>query len=377
MLAGSAVFADGGVSATFIPGADDLDPNLYHNDLIGLNLAPGGTGGCPRRWTSRSSTPSAARRSPKSPSRHHFPSSGTAISTSARQLCIFRSHPSRPGEVERTNDGFINGNFSITDPADPNFGWTERGYRRCCSETLRVVGGNPNVFAVSRRPSPSPPAPPHCSSSSTRTSYRTGLCPRPTPSRRPSSIRPLAIRWSARASGLTLTDAFFNVQTYGQTFFGPQTTEVGSSTSGQTATTGSPKIVTVNLPRLTTSSPATPRPTYARGFGPASSSCGFTNVQFFVQEGLLTPVANYQQNSTPQGQSLVRSGGRRPGQRQAATRRTIRFPPACQRPGGRDPAAQSRRLLHLHAQPGFRARFPGQLRLPRPATASSSVSRPR
>jgi hypothetical protein len=41
MVPGSAVFAGGGVSATFVSQADDLNPSLYPNDLMSLDLAPG------------------------------------------------------------------------------------------------------------------------------------------------------------------------------------------------------------------------------------------------------------------------------------------------------------------------------------------------
>ena len=41
MLPGSAVFAGLGISATLTPQADDLDANLYSNDLMSLSLSPG------------------------------------------------------------------------------------------------------------------------------------------------------------------------------------------------------------------------------------------------------------------------------------------------------------------------------------------------
>ena len=318
MLAGSAVFADGGVSATFVPQADDLDPNLYPNDLMSLNLAPG-----VRRLPSPLDVQiiDAVRSTslPKSPS-GIIPDSGTAVSgTTGDSAFPLSSQPARGGGTD--NDGFINGNFSITDPADPNFGWTERSVG--VSDGQGVLSENPNVFSgltqtftiptgatalqfivypnlVSNGPLYPPDA------------FEAALLD-------PTSGNSLV----GRANGLTLTDAFFNVQTSGQTFFGPQTTEVGLSTSGQTATAGSPEIVTVSLAGLTAGSQATLDLVLLGASARPAAPCDCPTCRFSVPGGPPSPGGQSRQLlDAPGPVAGVVSGGRRPGQRQRPAERS-------------------------------------------------------
>ena len=100
-----------------------------------------------------------------------------------------------------------------------------------------------------------------------------------------------------------MTDAFFNVQTSGQTFFGPQVTVDGLAASGNTAPAGSPLVVTVDLGALPIGQQATLYLTLL-GFGPTGSSARITNVQLLGPDGNTAPVANDDSYSTSPGQTL-------------------------------------------------------------------------
>src|SRR5262249_47801699 len=73
------------------------------------------------------------------------------------------------------------------------------------------------------------------------------------------------------AVGLSHTDAFFNLQSDGQMFFGPGVTVSGAADSGQTVSPGTARTVTVDLGGLQAGTLAT---LYfdLLGFGPTTSS---------------------------------------------------------------------------------------------------------
>src|SRR5262249_27851773 len=105
------------------------------------------------------------------------------------------------------------------------------------------------------------------------------------------------------ASGLTQTDAFFNLQSSGRAFFGGQTQVVGVAHSGDTAAAGSPLVVTVSLQGLAAGTKAT---LYLDllGFGPLGSTARLTNTQLLGPEGNHAPAANPDTYTTRQDHAL-------------------------------------------------------------------------
>ena len=138
------MFADGSVSATLVSQADDLDPNLYPDDLMSLDLAPG-----ERRHPSpldvqiidavRSTTQSEI-------SSGIIPKGGTNTTGTTRGAALLPTSQPGRGRDGSDADGIVNGNFAITDPTNLQFGWSERGSVSVASNQ-GVLSENPNVFS--------------------------------------------------------------------------------------------------------------------------------------------------------------------------------------------------------------------------------------
>ena len=291
MVAGSQLFIAPGLAATVIPGADDLDPNLYPNDLMSLDLSPG------------------VRRLPSPLDVRIIGEVQTTAVILASGGVAAGDHPATTASPPVQNPllwgasltSISNGEFSVTNTADPNFGWSAQG-SVAVAPGAATLTENPSVFSG-------------LTQTITIPAGATALRFTVYPNFSPNSIGPLDAFQAAlldpnsgnslvgAATGLTQTDAFFNVQTSGQTFFGPQVTVDGLSTSGQTAPAGSPLVVTVNLVGLTAGSQAT---LYLDllGFGPAGSSARLANVQLLGPDGNHAPVANSDSYATLQGQPL-------------------------------------------------------------------------
>jgi len=298
MLPGSAVFADGGVSATFVSQADDLDPNLYPNDLMSLDLAPG-----ERRLPSALDVQiiDAVRSTSLAQIASGIIPDGATGTSAPTGSSAFpgASQPARQGGTDV--DNIINGNFAITDPTNPQFGWTERG-SVAVANNRGVLSENPNVFSELSQTF----AVPADATALRFTVYSqfspNGIGP-------PDAFEAALLNANTGVSvvsaptGLTETDSYFNLQTSGQTFFSPETQVVGVSTSGDTATAGSPLVVTVSLAGVAVGTEVT-LDLDLLGFGPAGSTVEIANVQFLGPEGNHAPVANPDSYTTQQGQTL-------------------------------------------------------------------------
>ena len=298
MVAGSAVFADGGVSATFVSQADDLDPNLYPNDLMSLDLAPG-----VRRLPSPLDVQiiDAVRSTPLSEiASGIIPEGGISTSGTAGGSGVLpTSQPARQGGSDA--DNIINGNFAIADPTNSQFGWTERGSVSVVNNQ-GLLSENPNVFSELAQTF----AVPADASALRFTVYgqfsANGIGP-PDAFEAALLDADTGLSVVSAPTGLTETDAFFNLQTSGQAFFSPETQVVGVSTSGDTAAAGAPLVVTVSLAGVAAGTDVT-LDLDLLGFGPAGSTAAIANVQFLGLEGDHAPVANSDSYTTQQGQIL-------------------------------------------------------------------------
>ena len=295
MVAGSAVFADGGVSATFVPQADDLDPNLYPNDLMSLELAPG-----ERRLPSALDVQiiDAVRSTSLAAIASGVISDDVQATSGTPGDSAFpgSSLPARGGGGN--NDNIINGNFAITDPTNSQFGWTERG-------SVAVTGGqgvlseNPNVFSELSQ-SFTIPDDVTALRFTVYSQFSDNLIGPPDAFEAALLNTDTGQSVVSAPTGLTDTDSFFNLQTSDQTFFSPETQVVGVSTSGDTATPGSPLVVTVSLAGVATGTEVT-LDLDLLGFGPVASKVELANVQLLGPDGNHAPVANPDNYTTQEG----------------------------------------------------------------------------
>jgi hypothetical protein len=166
--------------------------------------------------------------------------------------------------------GLVNANFQITDPSDPNFGWTVRGAgsvldgQALLNEGSQVFTGFSQTFVVPAgvkqlqftltgmhfgANGPNPPD-----------AFEAALLDAVT-------SKPLV----GPAAGLSNTDAFFHMQQTGQVFLGPNVQVAGVATSGQMMSMASAETVSVDLSGVKAGTRAT---LYfdLLGFGPATSS---------------------------------------------------------------------------------------------------------
>jgi RHS repeat-associated protein len=287
-VAGSQMFIGPNFSAQLTPAPDDdhLDSNAYHNDLMNATLSPG------------------VRRLPSPLDVQILDVVRSDASAVAADVAA-NSALDPVGAVfalwGASTTSIHNGDFSVTDPADPNYGWSVKGSVAVAANAATLTE-NPNVFSGLTQTFTVPTGATALRFTVTGNFSPNGLGP---PDAFEAALLDPATGKSlvGAATGLTQTDAFFNLQTSGKAFFGPVTTVVGVASSGQTTRAGAPLIVTVSLQGLTAGTQAALHLDLL-GFGPAGSSVRVANVQLLGPDGNHAPVANPDSYSTLPGQSL-------------------------------------------------------------------------
>ncbi len=173
--------------------------------------------------------------------------------------------------------GLLNGDFSITDPTNPDYGWTTQGNASIAngegildegttiqtefSQTFTIPQGTTALqFTIvgSDLVSNGQSSPPDA--------FEAALL-------NAQTNQPLI----GPPTGLSSTDAFLNIQQTGQVYYAPQVTVPGAGASGSVASLGYPELVTVDLSSVPASTQAT---VYFDliGFSPATSSVRVTDV---------------------------------------------------------------------------------------------------
>lgn len=173
--------------------------------------------------------------------------------------------------------GLVNGDFAISNPADPNYGWTTKGNASIANgqgilnEGTTVQTEFSQSFTI-----------PQGTTALQFTIVANGLASNGNNSP-PDAFEAALLNATNNqpligpATGLANSDAFLNIQQTGEVFFAPQVTVPGASTSGAVASLAYPELVTVDLSSLPANTQAT---LYFDliGFSPASSSVRITDV---------------------------------------------------------------------------------------------------
>jgi hypothetical protein len=167
--------------------------------------------------------------------------------------------------------GLVNGDFQISDPSNPNFGWTVRGSGTVDGDHLTLREDSRVITTISR-PFVVPQNPTTLVFTITNSAFQDNG-----PNDPPDAFEvalldhqtmlPLA----GTAAGLTNTDALLNLQPTGQVFVSPQVTVSGVSASGQIANLGQAMTVTVDLHGLSPGTQGTLEFDLL-GFGPTTST---------------------------------------------------------------------------------------------------------
>jgi hypothetical protein len=173
--------------------------------------------------------------------------------------------------------GIVNGDFAISNPSDPNYGWTTQGGATIAngqgilnegtttqtqlSQSFTIPAGTTTLqftIVASNLVSNGSNSPPDA--------FEAALL-------NASTNQPLV----GPPTGLSNTDAFLNIQETGQVFYAPQVTVPGAGASGATATLSYPELVTVDLSSVPANTQAT---IYFNliGFAPANSTVRITDV---------------------------------------------------------------------------------------------------
>ncbi len=183
-------------------------------------------------------------------------------------------------EVRIAPAGLINGDFSISNPSDPNYGWTTQGNATIAngegilnegttvqtqfSQTFTIPQGTTTLqFSIVRSDllsnGPSSPL----------DAFEAALL-------NTQTNQPLI----GPPTGLSSTDAFLNIQQTGEVYYAPQITVRGAGSSGSVTSLTYPELVTVDLSSVPANTQAT---LYFDliGFAPATSSVAITGVTTF------------------------------------------------------------------------------------------------
>ena len=293
---GSQLFTAPAFSAQLTPDDDHLDSTAYPYDLMDSVLEPG-----VRRLPSPLDVQiiDAARGTSRANglgSTHSMAASGTTDSTGLIGTYL----PERQGASNA--DNIINGTFAITNPTDPNFGWTPRG-SVMVANNQGVLSENPNVFSELSQSFIIP-----ANATALRFTVYSQFCPNPIGP--PDAFEAALLNANTGISvvngptNLAQTDAFFNLQSSDQTFFSPETQVAGVANSGNTAPAGGPLVVTLSLAGVAPGTAVT-LDLDLLSFGPICSQVEIANVQLLGPDGNHVPVANPESYTTPLNQTLV------------------------------------------------------------------------
>jgi hypothetical protein len=289
---GSQLFIAPTFSAKLTPAPEDdhLDSTAYPNDLMNATLPPG---------VRRLPSPIDVQILDIVRNGTYLPLlNGTFVNAAGQQLdpvgAMFA--------LWAGSSAIVNGTFAVTDQTSPAFGWTAKGNVAVNAGTATLTE-NPNVFSGLLQTFTIPTG---------ATALRFTVYPSfvansfgPPDAFEAALLNPMTgASLLSAPTGLTMTDAFLNVQTSGRTFFSAETQVTGVPASGQTATAGSPLVVTVSLAGLTAGTQAT-LDLDLLGFGPPGSAVQIANVQLLGPDGNHAPVAANDTYATPEGQQLV------------------------------------------------------------------------
>lgn len=197
----------------------------------------------------------------------------------------------------------LNGDFAITDAADPQFGWTIRGSGNATSgaavltEDPVVISGFSQAFTID-------PGTTTLRFTIVNAAFADNGTGNP-----PDAFEVALLNSTNTASligvaqNLPDTDALLNIQATGEVFFGPEVTVPGAAVSGNVANLTFPLVVTVDLNAVAGGTPANLFFDLI-GFSPAGSTTSFDTVTLEV-----TPPPLLEFNLDPASDSGVPSDG--------------------------------------------------------------------
>ncbi len=186
--------------------------------------------------------------------------------------------------------GLLNGNFSISDPSDSNYGWTTQGNASIANEegildegttvqtqfsqTFTVAPGTTTLeftIVASDLVSNGASSPPDAFEAALLNSQ---------------TDQPLI----GPVTGLSNTDAFLNIQQSGEVYYAPQVTVPGAGASGSVTTLTFPEQISVDVSSVPANTQAT---LYFDliGFAPATSSVRITAIT--VNQGPALPTVSF------------------------------------------------------------------------------------
>jgi hypothetical protein len=213
--------------------------------------------------------------------------------------------------VERLEDrvvlsGLLNGNFSINDPSNPNYGWTTQGSASIANGEGILNEGTTVETQFSQSFTIAPGTTTLQFSIVTSDLVTNG--PRNPPDAFEAALldsttdQPLI----GPVTGLTNTDAFLNIQQTGQVYYAPQVTVPGAGASGSVSSLAFPEEISVDVSSVPANTQAT---LYFDliGFAPATSSVRITAVT--VNQGAAPPPVSFTldpaTNSGPVGENIT------------------------------------------------------------------------
>ncbi|MFM7470386.1 MAG: Ig-like domain-containing protein, partial [Nodosilinea sp.] len=205
--------------------------------------------------------------------------------------------------TQAAQSNLLNGQFSITDPTDPQFGWQTRGaasiingaatltesgtLNSSFSQAFTIPAGAKilqfTITGANLNPSTLAPA----------DAFEVALL-------NATTQTPLL----GTATGLSQTDALFNLQHDGKVYFAPQVNVPGISTSGAALPTNAPLTVRIDLSSV---APGTAATLYLDllGFGQRNSTVTVDDVLLFLDGDNLPPIAQPDQATTSQSTPIT------------------------------------------------------------------------
>jgi hypothetical protein len=173
--------------------------------------------------------------------------------------------------------GIVNGDFAISNPSDPNYGWTTRGNASIANgqgilnEATTVQSEFSQSFTI-----------PQGATQLRFVIVANGLVSNGS-GNPPDAFEAALLNSQTQQplvgppTGLSSTDSFLNIQQTGEVFFAPQVTVPGAGTSGAGATLTYPELVTVDVSSVAANTQATLFFDLI-GVAPVSSSMRITDV---------------------------------------------------------------------------------------------------
>ncbi len=194
--------------------------------------------------------------------------------------------------------GLINGDFSVSNPASPGYGWTTHG-NASISNGVGVLDEGTNVETEFSQTFTIAPG-----TQILRFTITAANLVSNGPDNPPDAFEAALLNATTMAplvgppTGLSNTDSFLNIQQTGQVYYAPQVTVPGAGASGSVATLNYPEVISVDVSSVPANTQAT---VYFDliGFSPATSSVEISNVVSL--ESTTAPTANSQSVTTAEG----------------------------------------------------------------------------